>query len=560
MSVSTRKQLPDVRISNLVFNTGEEISIGPTDVIVFVGANNSGKSQALKDVEYLFSNQSKGADQRGRDTVVVESISFESAATPGLVDEYYKSLYEFKDGYYRLPNGSGVYPHQLQQVSNGILDFIAPEYIKRIDSSTRLSAANPTQAPKAGVSPKSPMQDIYADESKLQSLSNIFEQAFGMKVLNNYRAGGEVYLHTVSQKFEGKGDRVSDEYINWLQSQTPLAKQGDGMRSYAGIIIDAVVSPKQIVLVDEPEAFLHPPQKRKLGKALSEHSIGQTFIATHSSEILQGLAESPSSKVRVIRLIRKGNETHVFEAGPTDVSALFNEPILRYSKAMDAIFHESAYICEDDSDCRLYQAVYEHCSEKSEMKFPDAHFIPSGGKNNIFKIFQALKKVGADVNIICDIDLLNSWEVLSRLITIADGDPQRLKPLWNDVESSVTSGKSANSIPEIKAAIIDKLNASEPDRLPKSDINELMKSSSPWWKLKAYGVSVLKGQAMSSFNELYGALVSLGIYVVKEGELESLVPEIAGHGPRFVNNVLTKYSLDSDHLEDLREFVTELTA
>ena len=37
-------------ISELEFNTGEKVQINRNDIVVFVGPNNAGKSQSLKDI------------------------------------------------------------------------------------------------------------------------------------------------------------------------------------------------------------------------------------------------------------------------------------------------------------------------------------------------------------------------------------------------------------------------------------------------------------------------------------------------------------------------------
>ena len=40
-------------ISRLEFNTGESLDIKQNDIVVFVGPNNAGKSQSLKDIYTL---------------------------------------------------------------------------------------------------------------------------------------------------------------------------------------------------------------------------------------------------------------------------------------------------------------------------------------------------------------------------------------------------------------------------------------------------------------------------------------------------------------------------
>lgn len=44
-------------ISELEFNTGEKVQINRNDIVVFVGPNNAGKSQSLKDIYTLTSKK-----------------------------------------------------------------------------------------------------------------------------------------------------------------------------------------------------------------------------------------------------------------------------------------------------------------------------------------------------------------------------------------------------------------------------------------------------------------------------------------------------------------------
>ena len=40
-------------ISKLIFNDNEELNVNQNDIVVFVGPNNAGKSQSLKDIYEL---------------------------------------------------------------------------------------------------------------------------------------------------------------------------------------------------------------------------------------------------------------------------------------------------------------------------------------------------------------------------------------------------------------------------------------------------------------------------------------------------------------------------
>lgn len=65
-----------------------------------------------------------------------------------------------------------------------------------------------------------------------------------------------------------------DDYYNQVTKLPELQDQGDGMRSFASILLDTFTSDHTITLIDEPEAFLHPPQARLLGKMLAKKQSG----------------------------------------------------------------------------------------------------------------------------------------------------------------------------------------------------------------------------------------------------------------------------------------------
>ena len=70
------------------------------------------------------------------------------------------------------------------------------------------------------------------------------------------------------------------------------------MRSYASVILHllAPITPS-ILLLDEPEAFLHPPQARLLGEIIAAErpSRAQLVVATHSPDVLHGLINVAST-------------------------------------------------------------------------------------------------------------------------------------------------------------------------------------------------------------------------------------------------------------------------
>ena len=49
-------QSPGGYINNIKFNNGEQLKINKNDIIIFVGPNNAGKSQTLRDIASLYEN------------------------------------------------------------------------------------------------------------------------------------------------------------------------------------------------------------------------------------------------------------------------------------------------------------------------------------------------------------------------------------------------------------------------------------------------------------------------------------------------------------------------
>jgi predicted ATPase len=126
-----------------------------------------------------------------------------------------------------------------------------------------------------------------------------------------------------------------------LDSNITLETQGDGMRSFAAVILHMLVQETHSIrLLDEPEAFLHPPQARLLGRYIAENRPpnSQLFISTHSIDVLDGLIEGGSDKVRIVRLRREGDVNRVKELNKEQTKAVAKDTLARFSRVFDGIF------------------------------------------------------------------------------------------------------------------------------------------------------------------------------------------------------------------------------
>jgi hypothetical protein len=433
---------------------------------------------------------------------------------------------------------------------------LAAGFIKLIDANERLRICD-QQASVSPDDPKTKPQQILYDNSLLMDkISSLFFLAFGQELLINYRGGSVIPIHVGSRPKANLSDRMSDEYVAAVRSNPTLHTQGDGVRSYAGILFEAVVSNLDINLIDEPEAFLHPPQMRRIGMTLASEVSGQLFVASHSSDVLRGFLEGTKGDVRILRIRREGEVNVVFEAAPAAIQELLTRPELRYSNALEGIFHEQAILCEDDSDCRLFNAVADHLANLNPVGWPDTAYVPTGGKHGVKKVAQILRSVGVPVKAVFDIDVLSEAVLLKETVEAFGGDWQLFEVTWRRLDAEVRGGVSIKSAEEINLAIVEIVKKADPGSVPRSEIISEFKQSSSWNKVKQFGsLAIPRGDAQSHFTKLRNNLMEIGIYVIDCGEVENFCTEVGGHGPKFVMQLLSSVSLSDPKLEDLRRFV-----
>lgn len=542
---------PSASISKLVFSGGSSFDFEPNEKIILVGPNNSGKSQSLREIMAICQD-----GKNGHETV----ISDLEISKSGSLDELHKFLdanAEYVDSFYRYRDWK-IHAHHIQFWQQPYLfASLASGFIKNIAADDRLKICDQQSSVSPSEQKSKPQHVLYDDEALMGKISELFRRAFGIDIMFDFRGGSRLPIHVGDlPKIDGVVDRVSDSYVQAVRKNALLDKQGDGMKSYAGILFEAVVANLDITLIDEPEAFLHPPQMRRLGETLSAEVSGQLIVATHSSDIMRGFLEGTRGNVRILRIRREANVNIVSEASPEVIKELWEKPELRYSNALDGIFHEQTIICEDDSDCRLINSVADHLATRSDDQWQDTAYVPTGGKHGIPKVAGVLRKIGVPVKAVFDIDFLAERLLVESTVKAFGGRWDEIEPLWTRVDSAVRNGIKPKSVVQIKEEIVSLLEKAGADDLPKGDVIEAMKQGKSWGEVKKYGArGIPNGDAQRYFNALRDRLEEIGIFLVPVGEIENFCPEVGSHGPMFVTKLLSNIPLSDARLADLRTFV-----
>ena len=564
--VSPVDRSPSVMFESITFSDGTTIDLDPADVVVLVGPNNAGKSVALRELEEHIDGN--------LEATVVKSVKRLSVGTPEDFDNFVRRHSQIKrNGTSWTVSGYrfsiGMSPLNLHQYWPNNAQMFRPLFCLRIPTETRIIDSNPVGAISVLDEPAShPIHLLYMDDQIESKMSGYFRRAFG-KDLILYRAGGSQFPLLVGDRLvplQGE-DRISSSYCERLRASTvPLDGQGDGMRSFASVILHllAPITPS-VLLLDEPEAFLHPPQARLLGEIISteKSSRAQLFVATHSPDVLHGLITVAPDQLRVLRMQREGSVNRIKELDKALIREISFDPLLKYSSVLSGVFHERVIICEADADCMFYSSVLD-LTEVHGVRQPDVLFVHAGGKDRMPALAKALVALDVPVDVIADIDILNDAAAFGRLVESIGGDVTTVLPLAEAVRKAIEEQKPQLTVAQIQDEIREELNRepsdSESAKLLRKRINAIFGKASPWDAVKRSGEAALPaGQATQQFRGLQRLCHQMGLWIVPVGELEGFLKSVGGHGPPWVQEVIEERDLATDpDLEPARAFVRQI--
>ena len=548
-------------ISKLTLNNAEPIEINANDIVIFVGPNNAGKSQMLRDI--------RQKAEKDVPTVIISDVILTKSA--GSLYEYLNSIAqeEKKGSYsnYRVMGKTVLYSQgsdesfKVEPRLGTVTDF----FIANLTTESRLTICKQTSSITPDSPKTHPIHYAAFDEKFSTFLSENFKRAFGKGIIVDTHYGAAFTLRISDDII------LTEEYKNETKRQAAYAKklsecpkihdQGDGIKSFSGILLYLMLDYYYTYLIDEPEAFLHPPQAKILGhilgKTLSPRQ--QAFISTHSADFIKGVLESASDRVKIVRITRpRENENKFSILDNEKISDLWKDPLLKHSDIMDGMFYKNVVICESDADCRFYSMVNAYLKEQ-QQKFSETLFVHCGGKGRMKKVVQALRSLNIDFRVVPDIDLLNNKQTLIDLVEACGGTWDKDVD-YNTLVDGLEKVKNSTGN-EILEQIKNELGAEVTQPLSRTKIEKLQKLlvvKTNWDQIKRFGIAgAPSGNANKALNNLLIFLKGLNIHLVPCGELECFIKTIGGHGPDWLNNVLENYpDIGTDEYSAARDFVT----
>ena len=555
-----------VWLSEIEFSDNSKVLINENDIVVIVGPNNAGKSATLKEAaKMLRQKNEKGKvvfdvtiNKSGNKEELVEYVNefstkaFQGGAEPQLLG------YKFNINQANLKN-------YWQNTDKGISE-LSNIFANTLSTEKRLSAANPPQSIKLTTNAaQHPIHFLQKNDTLELQFSEYFKQAFGTDLIVHRNAGNEVPLYIGKKPKPKVGeDRVSEGYLRELEKLDLLHLQGDGMRSFVGVLLNAFISNHSILFIDEPEAFLHPPQARLLGKMLAKDlpSERQLFLATHSEDFLKGLLDSNAQNLKIIRIQRKNSINEVSVLNNSDINEIWSDSLLRHSNILSGLFHSKVVICESDSDCRFFSAILSSLYDDLGTIAPDILFIHCGGKHRVPTVIKALKKLNVPMSIVTDFDVLNNINPIKTIYENLGGNWNDVEKDWNLVKTEIERKRPEFLTEDLKDEIKGVFDSTSDRIFPKekiSEINRALKKASPWTEAKQVGKAYIpSGNATQAFERIQIKFKEKGFYILEVGELECFDKSIGNHGPKWVNEVLSKNLKTDLELESARQFVQEI--
>lgn len=504
--------------------------IATTPVTVFVGPNNSGKSKVLAEIEQYCRSGQKDAS-----ALILDDLTFDGLPE----DKALQAIEHIK----QAPNpGESVHVDHIfvgsrygrQQVHlNNLVEFIKNPSTNLgafcgwffrhstliLDGRNRINLVNQQGAGDLQQPPQSSFQVLFRDDAKRHEVRRIVFEAFGSYFVIDPTSLGNLRIRLSSRApnndMEERG--IHAEAVKFHSEAQLIDNASDGVKAFTGILTEVMAGDPRALLIDEPEAFLHPSLASKLGYELSRAALSsekRVFVSTHSPTFVMGCIQS-GAPVNIIRLTYRSGVATARVLPSDDILELMRNPLLRSTGVLSGLFYEFVVVTESDADRAFYQEVNERLLRfKPEWGIPNCLFINAQNKQTIQTIIRPLRQLGIPAVGVVDIDVLKEGGANWSNLLVSANVP------------TISHGSLANMRSAVKQAM--------------DNTGRDMKRDG--------GVNILPEPEREAALNLLQQLGDYGICVVPGGELESWLPELGatGHGPSWLISVFEKMGEDPD--------------
>jgi hypothetical protein len=552
------------------------IEIDPSGLIVITGPNSSGKTHLLRDIEkYLLTGVPDGVvckhvnprrpDDPGvlfqdlLDRQLIRNIQAGQGQTTDQFETYLprfsrrrgqahpeerprfnsatleKIIASFNLGY------GGNNPHFFQSIGLALVAYLPLESRQEI-------CARSDGFHHRNKSPETALQGLQLDSNAQDVISRETGRVFGNAVWLDISEHNTLQLRMSGRpELPSAGDMVNPMRAGKYFS---IQDEGDGLQSYVGACITLLLGLRPVVLLDEPELCLHPPQAYQMGKFIGERAAASrvTFVATHSSHVLRGILDA-GMPVTVVRLTHHRREFFASLVPDGTLRAAVRNPRSRAEATLDGVFARGVIVVESEGDREVYQAA---CEADPGYPSREVHFVCTGGTGGLAEIASFYATLRVPVAVISDLDILaEPGRLLATLAALNPGaDLADCQALLQETAQALKALPSAIT----EAAVIDQLRELAgldlnwqrgDDGLLRGKLNKLSKSVYRVGRLKEGGVEAYADHpnVQRLISESIETCGKFGVFLVPVGELELWVTGLMDGVPKSSGKMELAYEM-----------------
>jgi hypothetical protein len=562
---------------------GDAIEVGT--ITAFVGPNNAGKTEALRDLLRLAANVEISGEQpvsgEEADTKLIHDLQFVPKLT---IDRMSRGLTSLTDdqGEGLLLQGVGPdmkSPHRHRVAADIKNVLYRPILTARSVRMTALGELMPLRvafiapdqhrellAPTMAKSPTRPPENLLqalldAPREIHDELDAAFSAAFpGLHVRLDATERVNLCLRLGAEIPELSNDPI--EAVQQFAGLRRADQEGDGCRGYLTVLLAMLLGQGRIILLDQPAAHLYPEQARGLGRWIEENAVRlgcQVFVSTHSSAFLAGLLDGETD-VSILRLKRNGNAISA-QAVSSEASEVFaKSPLFAYQNTIECLLRDGVVLVPSTEDRVIYETV-----ARQVLKIQNLTFIHTHGNSNLSAFLKIMRRAGIPACVVAQLDALRSEESFCTLFRSATGDDppspwlatrerlaKHVAGMFDKRDLSAGAHEVENLLEQFKAGKLQEppLDRSALDRGQQTD---------KWSQLQREHLSGLPQEVRVWVEELLEELKGRGIFLSPKGGYQGWIPHAAEGGPselRF-NKALNSIGR-GECPADLRAFVTEI--
>lgn len=531
-----------LRILDLVFAAGSRsgsapLHLRPGNVIVLVGPNNSGKSLALREIENWFSSQT-------RSSRVINSVTADWPTDQGQAESLARAFetavgpeYSAPPGHFwvRTPrfdqsgsvNQMTVNPEDLRsaaarQNTDLFRSVLGRLYCVRLDGRSRFLLTDEKPSGDLQERAQNHLQALMIDDAAREQVRKITEEAFGLHFVIDPTGLKTLRIRlSVRAPASTPEEQALDHTAREFHSRATLIDEmSDGVKAFVGLVSALVALPHRIMLIDEPEAFLHPPLANRLGQNLARLARARDaslVTATHSSDFLFGCLEA-TPDVTVVRTTFDHGIASARALLATELEPLRSDPLLRSTGVFRSLFHQVTIVGESDSDRAFYDEMNRRLVA-SGRGIPDALFLNAQNKSTVHRIVGPLRRLGIATAAIVDLDLIkrsDDWNALLNACLVPSSEIARLESERHYFNAIFRGFPLLQNQQQV---------------------------------VKRQGISALGTADQHRAQSLLSDLERYGLFLVPNGEVETWLPflNISEHGSKWLVRVFNRVGQhDSD--------------